>query len=66
MASIVGGVSSMQASPFPLWSGNIAPSMAVDMTGVLDMANVPEGLAQRLRERKDLSQTEPGQLAGLH
>lgn len=40
--------------------------MAVDMTGVLDMANVPEGLAQRLRERKDLSQTEPGQLAGLH
>jgi transcriptional regulator with XRE-family HTH domain len=59
----------MQASPFPLPSGNIAPSMAVNVTGVLDMANVLEGFAQRLRElrkQKNLSQTELGQLAELH
>jgi transcriptional regulator with XRE-family HTH domain len=59
----------MQASLFPSSSGNIAPSMAVNATGVLDMADVLEGFAQRLRElrkQKNLSQTELGHLAGLH
>jgi transcriptional regulator with XRE-family HTH domain len=59
----------MQASPFPSLSGNIAPSMAVNVTGVLDMADVLEGFALRLRElrkQKNLSQTELGHLAELH
>jgi transcriptional regulator with XRE-family HTH domain len=59
----------MQASLSPLKSGNMAPSNTVLMAGVLDMAETLEGFAQRLRElrkQKNLSQTELGQLAGLH
>jgi len=36
---------------------------------MLDMAETPEGLAQRLRDlrtNKNLTQTEPGHLAGPH
>jgi transcriptional regulator with XRE-family HTH domain len=61
--------SSMQASLSPLKSGNMAPSNTVLVAGVLDMAETLEGFAQRLRElrkQKNLSQTELGQLAGLH
>jgi transcriptional regulator with XRE-family HTH domain len=42
---------------------------AISVTEVLDMANVPDGFSERLRmlrKRKNLSQTELGQLAGLH
>lgn len=42
---------------------------AVSVTEVLDMADVANGFAERLRtlrKQKDLSQTELGQLAGLH
>jgi transcriptional regulator with XRE-family HTH domain len=50
-------------------SGTMAPSNTVLVAGVLDMAETLEGFAQRLRElrkSKNLSQTELGQLAGLH
>jgi transcriptional regulator with XRE-family HTH domain len=50
-------------------SGNIATSKAVKVTEVLDMAEMLDGFAQRLRDlrkQKNLSQTELGQLAGLH
>lgn len=59
----------MQASISQPESGNIAPSNTVLVAGVLDMADKLDGFAQRLRElrkQKDLSQTELGQLAGLH
>jgi transcriptional regulator with XRE-family HTH domain len=50
-------------------SGTMAPSNTVLVAGVLDMTETLEGFAQRLRElrkSKNLSQTELGQLAGLH
>jgi transcriptional regulator with XRE-family HTH domain len=59
----------MQASLSALGSGTMAPSNTVLAAGVLDMAETLEGFAQRLRElrkSKNLSQTELGQLAGLH
>jgi transcriptional regulator with XRE-family HTH domain len=59
----------MQASISLLKSGTMAPSNTVLVAGVLDMAETLEGFAQRLRElrkSKNLSQTELGQLAGLH
>jgi transcriptional regulator with XRE-family HTH domain len=59
----------MQASTSLLKSGTMAPSNTVLVAGVLDMAETLEGFAQRLRELrkgKNLSQTELGQLAGLH
>jgi transcriptional regulator with XRE-family HTH domain len=59
----------MHASLSPIKSGTMAPSNPVLMAGVLDMTETLEGFAQRLRElrkQKDLSQTELGQLAGLH
>jgi transcriptional regulator with XRE-family HTH domain len=59
----------MQALISLLKSGTIAPSNTVLVTGVLDMAETLKGFAQRLRElrkSKNLSQTELGQLAGLH
>lgn len=49
--------------------GTMARSNTVLVAGVLDMAETLEGFAQRLRElrkSKNLSQTELGQLAGLH
>ena len=42
---------------------------AVSVTEVLDMADMPDGFSERLRtlrKQKNLSQTELGQLAGLH
>jgi transcriptional regulator with XRE-family HTH domain len=59
----------MQASISLRKSGTMAPSNTVLVAGVLDMAETLEGFAQRLREQrksKNLSQTELGQLAGLH
>ena len=59
----------MQASISLRKSGTMAPSNTVLVAGVLDMAETLEGFAQRLRElgkSKNLSQTELGQLAGLH
>jgi len=50
-------------------SGTMAPSNTVLVAGALDMAEPLEGFAQRLRELRksmNLSQTELGQLAGLH
>jgi transcriptional regulator with XRE-family HTH domain len=50
-------------------SGNMAISNAVKKTEVLDMTEKLDGFAQRLRglrKQKNLSQTELGQLAGLH
>jgi transcriptional regulator with XRE-family HTH domain len=50
-------------------SVNMALSDRISMTGVLDMTDVLEGFAQRLRElrkQKNLSQTELGQRAALH
>ena len=47
----------------------MAPSNTVLVPGVLDMAEILEGFAQRLRElrkQKNLSQTELGRLAELH
>jgi len=47
----------------------MVPSNTVLVAGVLDMAETLEGFAQRLRELRkstNLSQTELGQLAGLH
>jgi transcriptional regulator with XRE-family HTH domain len=47
----------------------MARSNTILVAGVLDMAETLEGFAQRLRElrkSKNLSQTELGQLAGLH
>jgi len=64
-----GSESSMQASICPHKSGNMAPSNPVWVAGVLDMAETPDGFAQRLRElrkQKNLSQTGLGQLAELH
>lgn len=69
MSSIPTPQSSVQAWPFGYSSGNMAISMAVNMTEVLDMAEVLEGFAQRLRElrkQKNLSQTQLGVLAELH
>jgi len=59
----------MQASLSSFKSGTMAPSNTVLVAGVLDMAETLKGFAQRLRElrkNKNLSQTELGQLAGLH
>jgi len=59
----------MQASISLRKPGTMAPSNTVLVAGVLDMAETLEGFAQRLRElgkSKNLSQTELGQLAGLH
>jgi transcriptional regulator with XRE-family HTH domain len=59
----------MQASLSSFKSGIMAPLNTVWVAGVLDMAETLEGFAQRLRElrkNKNLSQTELGQLAGLH
>ena len=59
----------MDASISPSKSGNMAPSNTVLVPGVLDMAEILEGFAQRLRElrkQKNLSQTELGRLAELH
>jgi transcriptional regulator with XRE-family HTH domain len=59
----------MQASISHHESGTIAPSNAAFAAGVLDMSELLEGFAQRLRElrkSKNLSQTELGQLAALH
>jgi transcriptional regulator with XRE-family HTH domain len=42
---------------------------AISVTEVLDMADMPDGFSKRLRmlrKQKNLSQTELGQLAGLH
>ncbi|MBY0573684.1 MAG: helix-turn-helix domain-containing protein [Undibacterium sp.] len=50
-------------------SVNMATSDPISMTGVLDMNEVLEGFALRLRElrkQKNLSQTQLGQLAALH
>lgn len=47
----------------------MAPFPPIDVTQVLDMADMLDGFAQRLRDlrkQKNLSQTELGQLAGLH
>jgi transcriptional regulator with XRE-family HTH domain len=47
----------------------MAPSNTILVAEVLDMAGMLDGFAQRLRElrkRNNLSQTELGQLAGLH
>jgi transcriptional regulator with XRE-family HTH domain len=69
MSSIDAPISSIQASLSSFESGAMAPSNTVWVAGVLDMAETPEGFAQRLRElrkNKNLSQTELGQLAGLH
>lgn len=69
MSSIGDSFSIMQASISSSKSGNMAPSNTVLVTGVLDMAETMDGFAQRLRElrkHKNLSQTELGQLAGLH
>jgi transcriptional regulator with XRE-family HTH domain len=52
-----------------LQSGNIATSSKLKTIEVLDMTEKLEGFAQRLRElrkQKNLSQTELGQVAGLH
>jgi transcriptional regulator with XRE-family HTH domain len=59
----------MQASLSVCDSGTMARSNTILVAGVLDMAETLEGFAQRLRElrkNKNLSQTELGQLAGLH
>jgi transcriptional regulator with XRE-family HTH domain len=69
MSSINTAQSSMSASISTHKSGNITPSNTVLVTGVLDMTEMLEGFAQRLRElrkHKNLSQTELGALAGLH
>jgi len=54
---------------FPDKSASIALSTAKKETEALDMADISEGFAQRLRslrKQKNLSQTELGKLAGLH
>jgi transcriptional regulator with XRE-family HTH domain len=59
----------MQASLLPTISGNITSSNTLLVTGVLDMTDLLEGFAQRLRDlrkQKNLSQTELGVLADLH
>jgi transcriptional regulator with XRE-family HTH domain len=59
----------MQAWHSPGTSGNIAIFKAISVAEVLDMADISEGFPERLRtlrKQKDLSQTELGQLAGLH
>jgi transcriptional regulator with XRE-family HTH domain len=69
MSTIGGSFSIMQALISQLESGTMTPSNTVLVTGVLDMAETLEGFAQRLRElrkSKNLSQTELGQLTGLH
>lgn len=53
----------------PPISGNMAIFEASSVTEELDMADVPDGFSGRLRtlrKEKNLSQTELGQLAGLH
>jgi transcriptional regulator with XRE-family HTH domain len=69
-------MSSMNTSPDSIraWlsgakSGNITPNSAALAVGVLDMAEVLQGFAQRLRElrkQKDLSQGQLGILTDLH
>lgn len=62
------------ASNIKLWisgakSGKITPNNAALAVEVLNMAEMLEGFAKRLRElhtQKDLSQTELSKLAGLH
>jgi transcriptional regulator with XRE-family HTH domain len=59
----------MQAWRSPGTSGNMAIFKAISVTEVLDMADTPDGFSERLRtlrKQKNLSQTELGQLAGLH
>jgi transcriptional regulator with XRE-family HTH domain len=59
----------MQASISLRKSGTMAPSNTVLVAGVLGRTETLEGFAQPLRElrkSKNLSQTELGQLAGLH
>lgn len=61
--------SSISAWIFPDKSANIAVSTPCKETKVLDMADTLDGFAERLRtlrKQKNLSQTELGQLAGLH
>jgi transcriptional regulator with XRE-family HTH domain len=69
MSSIKSSESGMHASLLPPFSGNITSSNHLLVTGVLDMTDVLEGFAQRLRELrklKNLSQTELGRIAELH
>jgi transcriptional regulator with XRE-family HTH domain len=69
MSSIKPSESGMNASLLPPFSGNITSSNHLLVTGVLDMTDVLEGFAQRLRELrklKNLSQTELGRIAELH
>jgi transcriptional regulator with XRE-family HTH domain len=59
----------MQAWRSPGTSGNMAIFKAISVTEVLDMVDMPDGFSGRLRtlrKQKNLSQTELGQLAGLH
>ena len=59
----------MQAWRSPGTSGNMAIFKAISVTKVLDMADTQDGFSERLRtlrKQKNLSQTELGQLAGLH
>ena len=72
MSSIHSPSSSMQASISPSKSGNMITFEPLHMTEMLDMTEITEkldGFAQRLkdlRKQKNLSQTDLGQLAGLH
>jgi transcriptional regulator with XRE-family HTH domain len=64
-----GSTSSTQAWLFQGDSGTMAPSFPIDVTQVLDMADMLNGFSQRLRDlrkQNNLSQTELGQRAGLH
>jgi transcriptional regulator with XRE-family HTH domain len=59
----------MHASLLPTNSGNLPTSNHLLVTGVLDMTDILEGFAQRLRElhkHKNLSQTELGKIAEFH
>lgn len=61
--------SSKEAWNFGSKSATMAISTAFNTTEALDMADILEGFAARLRElrkQKNLSQTELGHLAGLH
>lgn len=69
MSSINGTESSREAWNFGPKSATMAISTALKETEVLDMADTLVGFPARLRElrkQKNLSQTELGQLAGLH
>lgn len=69
MSSISGIESSSEAWDFGRKSAIMAISTALKTTEVLDMADTLDGFAARLRElrkQKNLSQTDLGQLAGLH